>query len=323
MKAVVSRTYGDAGVLRVAEVGRPRIGDGDVLVRVRAAGVERASWHVMTGLPYAIRLGMGVRRPRVPVRGRQLAGVVEAIGRDVSTVRPGDEVYGTTGSGSWSQFAVAQPSRLAIRPANVSFEQAAVVPISGGTALQAVRDAARVRPGQRVMVIGAAGGVGSFAVQVAAALGARVTAVCAPSAVDVVRSLGADDTIDYTREEVDRDGPCYDAIIDTGGNRPLRLLRRALAPRGTLVIVGGEGSGKILGMGRVLRAPLVSLATARRMRGLVAVEQARILDDLRELIESGRVTPLVDRVYPLDRAADAVRHLAGGHPIGTVALSVA
>jgi NADPH:quinone reductase-like Zn-dependent oxidoreductase len=276
----------------------------------------------MTGLPYAIRLGTGLRRPRVPVRGRQLAGVVEAVGRKVTTVRPGDEVYGTTASGSWAQYAVTRPSLLARRPANVSFEQAAVAPISGGTALQAVRDAARVRKGQRVLVIGAAGSVGSFAVQIATALGATVTGVCSPSAVDAVRSLGAQDTIDYTHEEVDRDGPCYDAIIDTAGNRPLGLLRRALAPRGTLVIVGGEGAGRILGLGRVLRAPLVSLATSRRMRGLVAVERSTILDGLRELTESGAVTPLVDRVFPLDRAADAMRHLVGGHPAGTVALRV-
>lgn len=322
MKAVVSPVYGDAGVLRVAEIDRPRIGDDEVLVRVRAAGVERASWHVMTGLPYAIRLGTGLRRPRVPVRGRQLAGVVEAVGPKVTTVRPGDEVYGTTGSGSWAQFAATRPSLLALRPTNVSFEQAAVAPISGGTALQAVRDAARVRPGQRVLVIGAAGSVGSFAVQIATALGASVTGVCSPSAVDTVRSLGAQDTIDYTREEVDRDGPCYDAIIDTAGNRPLRLLRRALAPRGTLVIVGGEGAGRILGMGRVLRAPLVSLTGSRRMRGLIAFERSTILDDLRELTESGAVTPLVDRVFSLDRAADAMRHLVAGHPAGTVALHV-
>jgi NADPH:quinone reductase and related Zn-dependent oxidoreductases len=322
MKAVVSHVYGDADVLQSAEVDRPRIGDDDVLVRVRAAGVERASWHVMTGTPYAIRLGTGLRRQRVPVRGRQFAGVVEAIGRTVTTVQPGDEVYGTTGSGSWAQFAVTRPSQLTRRPMNVSFEQAAVAPISGGTALQAVRDAAGVRPGQRVLVIGAAGSVGSFAVQIAVALGARVTGVCAPSAMDAVRSLGAEDTIDYTREDVDRDGPCYDAIIDTAGNRPLGLLRRALTRQGILVIVGGEGAGRILGMGRVLRAPVVSLATTQRMRGLIAGESRAVLDDLRGLIESGAVTPLVDRIYPLDRAADAMRHLAGGHPIGNVALAV-
>jgi NADPH:quinone reductase and related Zn-dependent oxidoreductases len=322
MKAVVSRVYGDADVLQVAEVDQPRIGDDEVLVRVRAAGVERASWHVMTGVPYAIRLATGVRRQRVPVRGRQFAGVVEAVGRNVTTVQPGDEVYGTSGSGTWGQFTVTRPALVARRPMNVSFEQAAVTPISGGTALQAVRDAAKVRPGQRVMVIGAAGSVGSFAVQIAVALGGRVTGVCSPSAVDAVRALGAEDTLDYTREEVDRDGPCYDVIIDTGGNRPLGLLRRALTPRGILVIVGGEGAGRILGMGRVMRAPLVSLVSSQRMRGLFAGERVAIFDDLRGLIESGAVTPLVDRVFPLDRAADAMRHLTGGHPIGTVALAV-
>jgi NADPH:quinone reductase-like Zn-dependent oxidoreductase len=322
MKAIVSRVYGGAEVLHPAEVDEPRPGDGDVLVRVKAAGVDRGVWHVMTGTPYAIRLAMGLRGPRLAVRGRELAGVVEAVGRQVSGLRPGDEVYGTTASGSWAQFAVARPATLATRPANVSFEQAAVTPISGGTALQAVRDAAAVVPGQRVLVIGAAGGVGSFAVQIAKALGANVTGMCSPSTVDTVRRLGAEDVLDYTHEQVDRDGPIYDAIIDTAGNRPLRTLKRALKPRGTLVIVGAENAGPVLGMGRVLRAPVVSVFSRQRLRGLISLERATVFDDLRGLIDSGAVTPLVDRAYPLEQAGDAMRRRVGGHPAGKVALTV-
>jgi NADPH:quinone reductase-like Zn-dependent oxidoreductase len=244
--------------------------------------------------------------------------VVEAVGAEVTRFRPGDEVYGTCESGSFAELAAAKEKRLALKPASLTFAQAAVVPVSGVTALQGVRDCGGVQPGQRVMVIGAAGGVGSFATQIATAFGATVTGVCGSAKADLVRSLGANVVIDYAREEIDRDGPAYDVVIDTAGNRPLSLLRRAMAPRGTLVLVGGEdGGGRLLGgFDRQLRAPMVSLFTRQRLRGLVAKERAEDLELITGLIESRAVAPVVDRTYALVDAPDAIRHLAGGHAIG-------
>ena len=324
MKAIVQDSYGPAEVLRLRDVAPPVLKENQVLVRVHAAGVDPGVWVAMTGRPYAARLGFGLRRPRVAVRGRDLAGVVTAVGSRVTGFRPGDEVYGTCETGSYAQYAAARQDRLARKPASLSFEQAAAVPISGATALLAVRDAGRVRPGQRVMVTGAGGGVGSFAIQVAKAVGATVTAVCGPGKADLVRALGADEVIDYTREEVDRDGPCHDVIIDLAGCRPFALLRRALTPRGRLVLAGGghDAGGLLGGFHRQLRAPLVSLTTRQRIRGLAASERAENLTELTRLIESGAVTPVIDRVYPLERTADAVRHLEGGHATGKVVVSV-
>jgi NADPH:quinone reductase-like Zn-dependent oxidoreductase len=227
MKAIVQDVYGSAGVLRLRDIARPSIGDGEVLVQVRAAGVDPGVWHLMTGEPYLVRaMGFGLRKPKVGVRGRDVAGVVAAAGTRVTRFGPGDEVYGTCQSGSFAEYAAAPQERLAAKPGSISFEQAAVVPISGVTALQGVRDCGRVQPGQQVMVIGAAGGVGSFAVQIAKAFGARVTGVCSAPKAGLVRSLGADDVIDYTHDEIDCTGARYDVVIDTAGNRPLSLLRR-------------------------------------------------------------------------------------------------
>lgn len=325
MKAIVQDVYGSAGVLKLRDIARPPIGDGEVLVRVRAAGMDPGVWHLMTGEPYLVRvMGFGLRKPKVGVRGRDVAGVVEAAGARVTRFGPGDEVYGTCESGSFAEYAAAREERLAAKPASVSFEQAAVVPISGVTALQAVRDCGRVQPGHQVVVIGAAGGVGSFAVQIAKASGARVTGVCSTSKADLVRSLGAGDVIDYTHDEVDCNGARYDVVIDTAGNRPLSLLRRAMTPHGTLVLVGGEhGGGRVLGgFDRQLRAPLVSMFTGQRLRGLVAKERAEDLEALTRLIESGAVTPVIDRTYPLADAPDAIRYLAEGHVTGKVAVTV-
>ena len=325
MKAIVQDVYGSADVLALRDIDRPSIGEKEVLVAVRAAGVDPGVWHLMTGLPYLVRAaGVGLRRPKVAVRGRDLAGVVEAVGAQVTRFRPGDEVYGTTARGSFAEYAAAPQRRLAAKPANVSFEQAAVVPVSGQTALQAVRNCGRVQQGQRVMVIGAAGGVGSFGVQIAKAYGARVTGVCGPAKADLVRSLGAEDVIDYTSEEIDRDGARYDVVIDTAGNRPLSLLRRALTPQGTLVLVGGErGGGRFLGgFDRQLRAPLVSAFVGQRLRGLMARERAEDLQELARLIESGAVTPVIDRTYPLAQAPEAIRYLAAGHAAGKVAITI-
>ncbi|MGA3488129.1 NAD(P)-dependent alcohol dehydrogenase [Micromonosporaceae bacterium DT55] len=326
MKAIVQDVYGPADVLELRDIDRPSVGDDEVLVRVRAAGVDPGVWHVMTGRPYLLRaVGFGLRRPKVPVRGRDLAGVVEAVGARVTRLRPGDEVYGTCESGSFAEYATARQDRLAIKPANLSFEQAAVTPISGMTALQGLRDCAGLRPGQRVMVIGAAGGVGSFAVQIAKAFGATVTGVCSTAKVDLVGSLGAADVIDYTHSRIDVNGTRYDVIIDTAGNRPVSLLRRALTPRGTLVLVGGEnGGGRLLGGydRQMLRAPLMSIFTSQRLRNLMAKEHAADLEELGQLIDSGAVTPVIDRAYPLADAADAIRHLAQGHAAGKTVVTV-
>jgi NADPH:quinone reductase-like Zn-dependent oxidoreductase len=323
VKAIVQDRYGSADVLELADVEVPTVGDGDVLVRVHAAGVDPGVWHVMTGLPYALRLGFGLRQPRNRVPGLDLAGVVEAIGRDVTGFAPGDEVLGT-GVGSFAEFAVAPARKLSPKPAGLTFGQAAAVPISGQTALAAVRRVGRVRPGQRVLVIGAGGGVGSFAVQIAKAAGAHVTGVCSTGKLDLVRSIGADDVIDYTREGIADREQRYDVVIDTAGNRSLSQLRRALAARGTLVLVGGEAStGKWLqGFDRQLRALLLSPFIGARLVPLMSGQSAEDLAVLTGLIEGGQVTPVIDRTYELAGAPDAIRHIQGGHARGKVVVIV-
>jgi NADPH:quinone reductase-like Zn-dependent oxidoreductase len=325
MRAIVQDAYGTADVLHMQDIERPIMGDDEVLIRVRAAGVDPGVWHLMSGRPYLVRaMGFGLTKPKVRVRGRDVAGVVEAVGAKVTRFQPGDEVYGTCETGSFAEFATAPEKQLARKPANLSFEQAAAVPISGATALQGVRDAGRVQPGQRVMVIGAAGGVGAFAVQIAASMGASVTAVCSTGKADLVRSIGAVDVIDYTQHEVDVNGASYDVIIDTAGNRPLSVLRRALAPQGALVLVGGEhGGGAMLGgFERQLSAPLVSLFSSQRLVGLVAKERAEDFEALTALIESGSITPVIDRAFSLSDAADAIRYVSEGHAAGKVVLAV-
>ncbi len=277
MTAIVQDEYGQAeDVLSVQEIDRPQIGDHEVLLRVQAAGVDRGVWHLMTGLPYAIRMaGYGIRRPRTRVRGREVAGRVEAVGAQVSTLKPGDEVFGI-GEGCFAQYARARADKLAPAPATLSATQAAAVPISALTALQALRDHARVQPGQRVLVIGASGGVGTFAVQIATAFGAQVSGVCSTAKMDLVRSLGAEHVIDYTRADITDGPPDYDVILDIAGNRPLSHLRRALTSRGTLVIVGGEGGGRWLGgtdrqIRALLLSPLLNQNPGRRAKSFLLV----------------------------------------------------
>ncbi|MBM7790959.1 NAD(P)-dependent alcohol dehydrogenase [Tenggerimyces flavus] len=317
MKAIVQDRYGEAGVLEFADIPTPTAGEGELLVQVRAAGVEQGVWHFMAGRPYLVRLGIGFKGPKDRVRGREVAGVVEAVGPNVAGFQPGDEIYGTC-EGSFAEYVTVKAKLAARKPANLTFEQAAVVPISGGTALQATRG---IQPGQRVLVIGASGGVGTFAVQLAKAAGARVTGVCRTESVDHVRAIGADEVVDYTRE--DFTGP-YDLIIDTGGNRTLGRLRKALAPKGILVIVGAETGAKWTGgIGKaMLRAPLLSLFVGQQLRGMLSTEKAEDLDELRELIEAGKVTPVIDRTYPLTEAADAIRHMRTGHPRGKVVVTI-
>jgi NADPH:quinone reductase-like Zn-dependent oxidoreductase len=323
MKAIVQDTYGSADVLELRDNDVPVFGDGDVLVRVHAAGCGPDVWHLMTGMPYLARLAVGVRRPKVAVRGWDVAGTVEAVGANVTGFRPGDEVLGTA-EGSFAELVVARPDKLVPKPANLTFEQAAAVPISGTTALRAVRDESKVQSRQSVLVIGAGGGVGSLAVQIAKAFSAVVTGVCSTSKMDLVRSIGADDVIDYTREDFVDGARRWDVIIDTAGRRPLSRLRRALAPRGTLVIVGGDGGGRWTGgfFRGVLRAPLVSLFVGQRLRGLNSKVRQKDLVALSELIQAGKVTPVIGRTYPLSEAPEAVRYLETGHAQGKLVVSV-
>jgi NADPH:quinone reductase-like Zn-dependent oxidoreductase len=324
MKAVVQGTYGSPDVLELTDIGRPVVGDGDVLVRVHAAGVDPGVWHLMTGMPYLVRvMGYGLRTPKVGIRGRDVAGRVEAVGDNVTQVQPGAEVFGIC-DGSFAEYVSARPDKLAPKPANLSFEQAAAVPISGLTALQALRDTGTVQPGQKVLVIGAAGGVGSFAVQLAKAFGAEVTGVCSTTKVDLVRSLGAEAVIDYTREDFADGARRWDLIVDTGGRRSLSHLRRALAPRGTLVIVGGEGGGRWLGGfdRQILRAPLLSALVRQRLRPFISKERREDLVVLKELIEAGKVTPVIDRTYSLSEVPEAIRYLEAGHARGKIVIRV-
>jgi NADPH:quinone reductase-like Zn-dependent oxidoreductase len=277
----------------------------------------------MTGMPYMARLAVGFRRPKVGVRGWDVAGTVETVGASVSDLRPGDEVMGTA-EGSFAERVIARPDKLVPKPASLTFEQAAAVPISGTTALRAVRDEGRVQPGQRALMIGAAGGVGSLAVQIAKGIGAKVTGVCSTSKADLVRSIGADEVIDYTREDFTDGSRRWDVIVDTAGRRPLTQLRRALTPKGTLVIVGGDGGGNWTGgfFRGMLCAPVVSLFVGQRLRGLASKVKREDLIALTELIGAGSLTPVIDRTYPLIEAPDAIRYLEEGHARGKVVITV-
>ena len=323
MKAIVQDRYGSADVLEFRDIEEPAVGGDDVLVRVHAAGCGPDVWHLMTGMPYMARLAIGFRRPKLGVRGWDVAGTVEAVGASVTGFRPGDEVMGTA-EGSFAELAITQQDKLVPKPTGLSFEQAAAVPVSGTTALRAVRDEGKVQPGQKVLIVGAAGGVGSLAVQIAKAYGAEVTGVCSTSKADLVRSIGADDVIDYTREDFADGSRRWDVIVDTAGRRPLSQLRRALTPKGTLVIVGGDGGGHWTGgfFRGMLRAPVVSLFVSQRLRGLNSKVKQEDLVTLTELIEAGKVTPVIDRTYPLVEAPDAIRYLAEGHARGKVVITV-
>jgi NADPH:quinone reductase-like Zn-dependent oxidoreductase len=317
MKAIVQDRYGGPEVLELRDILRPEPTDDQVLVRVQAAGLDRGVWHVMTGLPYLIRFvvpTLGLRQPKVPVRGMDLAGRVEAVGDKVTRFRPGDEVFGWTDHGSYAEYASVPADQLAAKPATLTFEEAAIVPISGFAALQGLRDEGQVQPGQKVLVIGAAGGVGSFAVQLAKAFGAEVTGVCRTTQVDLVHSIGADEVIDYTRQDVTDGTRQWDLILDTAGHRSLSRLRRALTLKGTLVIVGSEGRGRWLGgFDRQLRAVALSRLVGQRLRMLSSKPQQEDLQTLRELIEAGKVTPVIDRAYPLREVPEAIRYLVEGH----------
>jgi NADPH:quinone reductase-like Zn-dependent oxidoreductase len=322
MQAIVQDRYGTADVLELEDVEMPKLDSGDVLLRVHAASAHMGDWHFLTGTPYVMRVaGAGVRTPKARVRGTDVAGHVEAIGKDVTRVQPGDDVFGTC-HGAFAEYAAGRSDHVVSKPANLTFEQAATVPTSGSTALQALRDKGNVQPGQRVLIIGAAGGVGSFAVQIAKALGAHVTGVCSTAKVELVRSIGADDVIDYTSDDFADGTRRYDLILDTAGNASLSRLRRALTPQGTLVIVGGEGGGRWFGVGRQLRALVVSPFVGQKLGTFIATVNGEDLLVLKDLIEAGKVTPVIDTTYSLAEVPEAIRHLEQGHAQGKVVIAV-
>ena len=320
MKAVVHDTYGPPSVLRLGTVEEPVVGDDDVLVRVAAAGVDQGVWHLVAGHPRMVRLGTGVRKPKNPVPGMDVAGVVAEVGANVTRFRLGDEVFGS-GTGTFAEYASVPEKNLMAKPVNVSSKDAAAVAISGLTALQGLRKGA-VEPGQRVLVIGAAGGVGSYAVQLAVAAGADGTGICRTEKMDFVRSLGADDVLDYTREAIADGGRRYDLILDTGGNRTLRELRRGLTPTGTLVIVGAEVGGPMAGLGRLPRALLLSPFIKQKLRAFVSTSNPADLQTLADHLAAGTLRAPVDRTFPLAEAGDAIQYMRDGKARGKVVVTV-
>ena len=323
MRAVVQDIYGAeaADVLRLEEIDRPEVGDDDVLVRVHAAGVHIGDWHVMSGLPYLLRMvGFGLRAPKDRVRGMDVAGTVEAVGKNVTQLRVGDEVFGTC-NGSFAEYASTPADTLAPKPANLSFEQAAAIPTSAVAALQALRDAGDVKPGQRVLLVGASGGVGLFATQIAKAFGADVTGVCSTSKVDLVRFLGADQVIDYNHEDFTQGEQRYDLILDMGGNRSLSQLKRALRPGGTLVSVGSEQGNRWVGGRGWIQAMLLS-RFVRNLRPLASAPNQADLQILKELAETGTIAPVMDKTYPMSQVPDAISYLHDGRARGKVVITM-
>jgi NADPH:quinone reductase-like Zn-dependent oxidoreductase len=323
VQAITYHRYGPPDVLALEAVDDPAVGDDQALVRVHAAAANPRDWHLMRGLPYVVRPQFGLRRPRRTRLGGDVAGRVEAVGRDVTRLRPGDEVFADIETGGFAEL-VAIPEDLAERkPANLSFEQAAAVPLAALTALQGLRDHARVQPGQKVLIVGASGGVGTFAVQLAKWLGAEVTGVCSTRNLDLVRSLGADAVVDYTREDFAANGRRYDVIFQLAGTRSPSDCRRALTPRGTLTLSSGDSDGRWIGpIDRMVKAILLSPFVGQRLGAFLARPSRHDLALVRELIEAGTVTPVIDRTYPLRETAEAIRHLETGHARGKIVITV-
>jgi NADPH:quinone reductase-like Zn-dependent oxidoreductase len=322
MQATVQDTYGSGEALELREIERPEIGEHDVLVRVRAAGVNPADWAVMSGLPYIARPVYGLRKPKVIVRGTDVAGTVEAVGAGVTRFKPGDEVFGAS-TGSYAEYAAASEDALALKPANLTFEQAAAVPMAGLVALQAVRDHGKVQAGQKVLINGASGGIGTFAVQIAKALGADVTAVVSTRNLDLMRSIGADHAIDYTQEDFTRNGQQYDFILDNVVNHSLTDLRRALTPTGMLVPNGGGfGNRWFASAGRLIRAAVLFRFGSQRLGRFLVSPNQNDLTFLKELIEAGKVTPVMDQGYSLSEVGLALRHVGEGHARGKTTITV-
>jgi len=319
MQAIVQDTYGSADVLEARDIDKPEIADDEVLVRVHAASIHVGDWILMTGSPFVMRLATGLRKPKNRVPGTDVAGTVEKVGSEVKGLRPGDEVFGW-GVGAFAEYTHARESQFIKKPANLSFEQASAVGVSASTALQLLRDDGKVQPGQKVLINGASGGVGTFAVQIAKAFGAEVTGVTSTKNVEMVRSIGADHVIDYTREDFTEGGQRYDLILDNVGNQSMARTRRALAPTGTLISNGGGHAGGKLG--RTVRAMLASMVVRQQAGPSVKTQNHDDLVALKALIETGKVTPVIDRTYPLAETPAAIGHVAGGHARGTVVLTV-
>ncbi|GAA2013776.1 NAD(P)-dependent alcohol dehydrogenase [Microbacterium ulmi] len=322
MKAIVQRAYGDASVLRLEETESPTIGDGEVLVRVRAASINHADWVYISGRPSISRLAFGLRTPKTPVRGKDVAGVIEAVGSGVTAFKVGDEVYGELESGTFAEFVAAPVAKIARKPAILTFEQAATIPLAGMTAYLGLRDAGAVTPGQRVLINGASGGVGTFAVQIAKALGAEVTAVASSRNAQLVRGLGADRAIDYARDDFTLDTARYDVILDLIGNHSLGRLRSVLTPKGTLVLSSGTGHPVFGPMGRIMSAVAMSPFVGQTLSLFSQHGTTQVLDELRELLEAGHVTPAIDRTFPLAEVPAAVEYFVDEHASGKVAISV-
>ena len=323
MKAIVIDRYGEPDVLRLEEVDKPVAGDGQVLVRVRASSVNPYDWHLFTGRPKLFRAAFGLLRPRHRILGADLAGQVEAVGANVTRFAPGDEVYGLTTAGAYAEYVAVAEAELAPRPVNLTFEQAAAVPLAGGTALQAIRDRGRVQPGQKVLINGASGGVGTFAVQIAKADGAEVTGVCSTGNVDMVRSIGADHVIDYTRDDFTSGSPRYDLLLDNVGNRLLSEYRRALQPKGMYLASHGQPEHTWLGpMLFLARAAMLSPFVGQKLTTFNAQPRTEDLRTLKDLIEAGTVTPVIDRAYPLAEVPEAFRYLEQWHARGKVVITI-
>jgi NADPH:quinone reductase-like Zn-dependent oxidoreductase len=327
MKAIRFNRYGPPEVLEFADIDVPAVGDDELLVRVRAASVNPLDWHFMRGSPYLVRMMAGLSRPRATATrlGADMAGSVQAVGKNVTGFRPGDEVFGgLEGRGTLAEYlSIRHDGVVLSKPAGLSFEQAAAVPVAGFTALQALRDKGKVQPGQRVLVNGAAGGVGTFAVQIAKAFGAKVTGVCSTANLEMVASIGADQVIDYTREDFTQARGEYELLIDIAGNRTLAQTRRVLAPQGVLVAVGGPDNGRWIGpLGRLARTALLSPAVSQRMVGFLAHQNKDDLAVLRDLLDTGKLMPVIDRTYPLNEAAEAIGYLEQGHARGKVIITV-
>lgn len=322
MKAIVHHRYGSPDVLELQEVDTPIVGDDDVLVRVHAAAVNPLDWHMLRGTPYLLRLQAGLSKPKRTIRGVDMAGRVEAVGMNVTQFQPGDEVFGEV-AGAFAEYVSAPERGLAAKPSNMTFEQVAAVPVAALTALQALRDKGRVRPGHKVLINGASGGVGTFAVQIARSFGAEVTGVCSTRNLDMVRSIGAAHVIDYTKEDFTRSGQRYDVMLDMVGSASLSDCRRVLNPKGVYVLVGAEDMGDWIGpVAHLARVLVSSWSGSQSMVPMLAKVRQEDLDALKELMEAGEVTPVIDRRYELHEVPDAIRYVEAGHTRGKVVITV-
>jgi NADPH:quinone reductase-like Zn-dependent oxidoreductase len=321
MKAIVYHRYGSPDVLQCEEIEKPAAGNNEVLIRVRAASVNPLDWHFMRGTPYMLRLAAGLRKPKVTRLGVDVAGQVEAVGKDVTQFKPGDEVFGSC-RGAFAEYVCTSEPALVLKPDSVTFEQAAAVPVAAFTALQGLRDKGRIQPGQAVLINGAAGGVGTLAVQIAKSFGAHVTGVCSTRNVDLVRSIGADRVIDYTQQDFTTSGPSYDIILDCVGNHSLSACRRILNPQGSYIEIAGSADRWMFGgLARMFAMPVLSWFVSQTLVTLLARRSKEDLTTMRELMQAGKVTPVIDRSYPLSQVPEAIRYLEEGHARGKVVIT--